>query len=437
MYNIFISYRRDGGYEMARLLYEHLKNMGLKPFLDIEELRSGPFNVRLYKTIDECPNFLPVLSPGALDRCKNEGDWLRLEIAHAVKGKKNIIPVLMPRFDWTELPEDISSLPDYNGVHMIQDYFDASVEKIVSMLKDVNPSAGSNSGAEFSREQNTYFTAADEKEKKRLETQQELLKQFDEETYRKVVGRYESLRVLDLGCNDGKFVMDRIGASGKMEKLIGIEYDGETVRQASAQFGRPGDYEFIEADLEDEDCFVKLKKKMSECGISSFNVVNVSMVILHLKNPYRLLKNIRGFLEKGASIIIKDIDDGFDVAYPDSGGDFDRVIRICARNETSGYRQSGRQILPLLRRAGFRNIALEKLCMTTVGMDYEERSALFDVYFSFILEDLKIMVDRYPDDKMLQRDLDWYRDVYDDLEERFHSDDFFFSLGFMLFTAQK
>ncbi len=33
MYDVFISYRRDGGFEMARLLYEHLKSAGLNPLI--------------------------------------------------------------------------------------------------------------------------------------------------------------------------------------------------------------------------------------------------------------------------------------------------------------------------------------------------------------------------------------------------------------------
>lgn len=40
MYDVFISYRRDGGFEMARLLYDHLKGIGLNPFFDLEKLCS-------------------------------------------------------------------------------------------------------------------------------------------------------------------------------------------------------------------------------------------------------------------------------------------------------------------------------------------------------------------------------------------------------------
>ena len=49
--DVFISYRREGGYAMARLVYECLRNAGLSVFLDLEELRSGQFNEKLYEEI--------------------------------------------------------------------------------------------------------------------------------------------------------------------------------------------------------------------------------------------------------------------------------------------------------------------------------------------------------------------------------------------------
>ena len=60
-YDIFISYRREGGSAMAKLLYECLKNMNYSVFLDVDELTSGPFNERLYQAIDGCTDFLLVL----------------------------------------------------------------------------------------------------------------------------------------------------------------------------------------------------------------------------------------------------------------------------------------------------------------------------------------------------------------------------------------
>ena len=79
MYDVFISYRRDGGFEMARLLYDHLKGIGLNPFFDLEKLCSGQFNEKLYREIEDSANFLLVLPPKSLERCKNENDWVRLD----------------------------------------------------------------------------------------------------------------------------------------------------------------------------------------------------------------------------------------------------------------------------------------------------------------------------------------------------------------------
>ena len=125
-FDIFISYRRNGGEDLAQLLYFHLTNKGYRVFLDIESLRAGKFNEALYAKIEECTDFLLILPPKALDRCVNEGDWVRLEIAHAIKHNKNIIPVIMPDFEIPKketLPEDIRDVIDYHGVETHRRYY--------------------------------------------------------------------------------------------------------------------------------------------------------------------------------------------------------------------------------------------------------------------------------------------------------------------------
>lgn len=55
-YDAYISYRRDGGFNIARLLLDRLEQNGLRVFFDIEELSNGKFNEKLYSTIDNCNN---------------------------------------------------------------------------------------------------------------------------------------------------------------------------------------------------------------------------------------------------------------------------------------------------------------------------------------------------------------------------------------------
>lgn len=440
MYNVFISYRRDGGYSMARLLYEHFKQMGAEPFFDLEELRSGPFNTKLYENIEEAKNFVVVLSAHALDRCCNEGDWLRLEIEHAILTKRNIIPVMLRGFEWpASLPESIANLPNYNGVQVSQEYFDASISRIVGMFVGMHTDTGTHvkRGSMDERIENPYFVFEDEKEKRRLEIQQNLMKSFDEGTYRKAADAFDSLYILDIGSNNGDFIMDRIGSNDKVKLLVGLEYDAASVDAANQKYGEQGRIAFFAQNVEDEDLADRLEQILAQMGAKSFNVINMSMILLHLKTPYRLLKVLRKYLAKGGMIIVKDIDDGFNVAFPDEKGEFARMVQICAANETSGYRYSGRQVYTLLTRAGYQDVCLEKMGLSTAGMDYDQRSALFDTYFSFIGEDLKIMMERYPGDQQIIEDYKWYNDCYEDLEERFQDESFFFNLGFIMYTAKK
>lgn len=441
MYDVFISYRREGGHEMARLLYEHFNQMGLNPFFDLEELKFGPFNTKLYKIIEESANFVLVLSANSLDRCKNEDDWVRLEIEHAIATEKNIIPIMMPGFSWPQnLPKSMENLPNYNGIQMSREYFDASISRIFTMLIGVNPPKNNYSdktSVSKERTENTYFEFGNEKEKRRLKIQQNLMKDFDASTYEKAIEAFDDLYILDIGSNNGDFIMERIGKNSKVRILIGLESDTGSVDEANKKYGVEGKISFYNQNVESDDLQAKITDILETAGIEHFNIINISMVLLHLKTPYRLLKVLRKFLAKDGLLIIKDIDDGLNLAYPDENGNFARIIDICAKNDTSGYRYSGRQIYTLLKHAGYTNISLEKMGISTIGMDYDERSALFDTYFSFILEDLKIMAERYPNDKRIRNDYDWYSKNYEKMEECFQDDAFFFNLGFIMYLAKK
>ena len=134
-YDIFISYRRDGGDTLAQLIYDRLTARGYRVFLDIESLRSGKFNEKLLSVIDECKDLVVILPPNSLERCSNPGDWLYAELSHALKRKKNIVPVMMKGFCWPDtLPEGLEELPNFNGIQDNKDYFDAVIDKITTLL---------------------------------------------------------------------------------------------------------------------------------------------------------------------------------------------------------------------------------------------------------------------------------------------------------------
>ena len=92
-YDIFISYRRDGGADFARHMQLKLQNYNYKVFLDYDELKDGKFDERIMRAIESAPVFMIILSEHSLDKCCNDGDWVRREIEYAIKCNKHIIPI--------------------------------------------------------------------------------------------------------------------------------------------------------------------------------------------------------------------------------------------------------------------------------------------------------------------------------------------------------
>lgn len=128
-YDIFISYRREGGYDTAKHLYDLLIRDGYRVSFDIDTLRSGDFDVQLYERIDQCRDFILIVDQHAFDRMIDANsdpkkDWLRCELAYALQKGKNVIPVFLSGTNGfpDNLPADVQNVamkngPEFNRYH--------------------------------------------------------------------------------------------------------------------------------------------------------------------------------------------------------------------------------------------------------------------------------------------------------------------------------
>lgn len=138
--DVFISYRRVNGSQLASLLKVHLQLRGFSVFLDIEKLKAGKFDENLLSSVKLAKNFILVLTPNALDRCMGDdeqNDWVHKEIVAAMECGCNIIP-LLDNFHWPQsekLPEDMRQVTFFNGIRWIHDYQDACVDKLEKFLR--------------------------------------------------------------------------------------------------------------------------------------------------------------------------------------------------------------------------------------------------------------------------------------------------------------
>ena len=149
-FDVFISYRRDGGETLGRLIFELLKD-DYRVFFDHESLSCGRFDKKIIDIIEGAQYILVLLTKGCLARCSDPEDWFMREIDAAIKSvaadenkegpKREIILLLdngftMPTLDeLSRLPKAIDTLRNYNGYEISIAYIDSAIEKLRANFK--------------------------------------------------------------------------------------------------------------------------------------------------------------------------------------------------------------------------------------------------------------------------------------------------------------
>ena len=132
---VFISYRRTNG-PWALAIYQNLKHEGYDVFFDYTSIPSGDFATLIEENIKARAHFLVLLTPSALERCAEPGDWLRREIEIALETRRNIIPLKLESFDFgspviaSQLTGKLAALRSYNGLGLSVEYFQAAMDKL-------------------------------------------------------------------------------------------------------------------------------------------------------------------------------------------------------------------------------------------------------------------------------------------------------------------
>src|SRR5688572_7685569 len=96
---VFISYRR-ANLPWALAIYQDLTYHGYDVFFDYLSIDSGNFERAILENIKARAHFLVILTPSALERCNEPGDWLRREIETAIDEYRNIVPIMLESFDF-------------------------------------------------------------------------------------------------------------------------------------------------------------------------------------------------------------------------------------------------------------------------------------------------------------------------------------------------
>ena len=436
-YDVFLSYRRLShgvrGVDIARSLQQELRSMGLSVFFDMEELTDGKFNEKLYDAIEDSKNVIFLMTEGSLERCANEGDWLRNELEHAIEKRINLIPVAPTgtTICFPEgFPEKLEPMKTLEVSELnLEKLFRESVSRIVGRLKNVSL------GRVAERKNVQYLSETDKAELRRLKKEDELLFPYEKPLYDSLLDGRSGVNVLDLNFLNAEASFRRL-VRPEVNRACCFGYNDYYVQEANRVYSDCPAIRFYKLDVNADDIGEKLSAALEDGGIENFGFLNLSMALLDLKNPYKVLKQVRDFLSDDAVVYVRDIDDGVVFAYPDENRLFEQIKEWYRKDKLSGSRESARQVYNIFRRLGARTIRLEHCGISTDQMSFKQKDMLFDTWFGFIPNDYGIMHREYPKDLDAQKGLEWIEENFDRLEEAYHSDGLLFNSGYFIYTIR-
>lgn len=149
MSRIFINYRRQDTEGYVGRLYDHLLNHFERDdiFMDVDSIQPGvDFTKALEDAVSGCDVFIAMIGPQWLSAADETGqrrldqwnDFVRLEIASALKLDKMVIPVLVGKARMPApnlLPEDISSLVRRNAIELSHERFGYDIDRLVEAIR--------------------------------------------------------------------------------------------------------------------------------------------------------------------------------------------------------------------------------------------------------------------------------------------------------------
>jgi len=145
---IFISYRKNDSSFYADFLFGYLRAeiADVRVFRDTDTLRAGMlFSEKITESIASCDILLALIGKkwmgmkeGGRRRIDQEDDWVRLEVAEALRLNKWVIPCLvggakMPAGN--ELPAEIAPLTERHGVTLTLRDLRRDIERLIQNLK--------------------------------------------------------------------------------------------------------------------------------------------------------------------------------------------------------------------------------------------------------------------------------------------------------------
>ena len=263
----------------------------------------------------------------------------------------------------------------------------------------------------------------------RLNAQEELLWKAQERIYDSFLNGKDMV-ILDIGCSDGYKTVKEFDRDN-VKKVLALDYAAEAVAKAKANCGSEK-FCFEMGNVEDLDFECRLADLMKEHDIEAFDVVHLSLVVLHLKNPVNLFTLLRRYIKKDGRIVIVEAYDDKAVLSPD-----DYYLRkynsLLKLDPYMGNRECASNMYIWLNKAGY--CSIHDTYVYAQGKDTATKKAMFDIYFSSLPVDFEDLCIDDPSNEGYRMAKDWLDENIDNIYEYLLQEKTVFSFGVSIFEG--
>lgn len=445
MNSVFISFKNttaDGtpttDSVVAKQLYAALVAQGIDTFFSnvtLMEFGESAYKDAIEKALDEAV----VLVLLASDKEYLNSRWIKYEWSsfheEILSGDKEngiIVPYISSSISRKDRPIALRNLETFL---IDSDPVERVVEFVKSSLNRLAPKPQEASRMGSDKTHSTY-NPAEYRELSRLRIQAQNTRDADMPAINYAFNHFggKPVNVLDAGCAYGYVTIDRF-KDFENATVYGIDRSEKCVSAAIAN--RPSDkFRFTQMDLESPDFVYQMEEYMAENGVEKFDLIIATLVIHHLTDPVKALRNLRRLLADDGFIIVRGSDDGSVVAYNDNDL-VKKIIDHHTRTPGISDRFNGRKIYYQLYTSGYKQIKMMNYTKEISDKDFDERMDVFNERFLYRKNYVSNLLKQDPTRMEYRNELEWMEYALSQLEELFGNDSFWYQETDFVAIARK
>lgn len=275
----------------------------------------------------------------------------------------------------------------------------------------------------------------EEKERERLRRQNLLLSQAEKPALEHFFKGKSELSVLDIGCNDGTRTFHRF-SDDRISRVIGLEYNQQLVERANSQFGNTK-FSFYQMDVDRDSFSADFQKLCTEPEDREFDLICLSFVLMHLLDGKKLLRTLEQFLKKDGVLFITESNDCASTLVPDEKNLLEQFLDILNQDKYAGRRDTGAKASGWLADFGYGNIHVWSQGISAGKEELERKNQIFQTFFSYLPEDVEILLAEEPDNRDYQEWQKWLGENYEGLRQQILSKDSEITMGMQILSCEK